>query len=363
MICCKPYIICEPFAGSAALTYGLFGCKPPISYLGAKTGYREPIYDALGISPLNPPSGIVLGEVGPFAAVHAALCGATGVDAGEVAKMVIAYRWSFSEKGPNHGYGSPGASKGGTWGMEARDAAIGIPKTTTTLESLPSPAASQVAAIIRSWKDEVPRELWERLKADGWPSLMPVPGGRWLGPQSIKEVAAWIQTGVWAYKQGDHDSGGPVLPGDRRQDTSAVAVAVAKVPRLPPVAVWQGTAETLALPDDLSGWVIVADPPYKGDGKRKITGYPHGDCSRETVLRLLREWSERGATVACCESVGLAGDLGKDWYNVEIGHARKGQKRTFSNEQAEWLTLNREPSHRPPKQVGLFGSTIVSSPA
>jgi site-specific DNA-adenine methylase len=27
------YIFCEPFAGSAALTYFLLGAKPPISYL------------------------------------------------------------------------------------------------------------------------------------------------------------------------------------------------------------------------------------------------------------------------------------------------------------------------------------------
>ena len=191
----RPYIFCEPFAGSAALTYGLFGCKPPISYMGSKAGYSAAIYDALGISRLHPPAGIVLGEVGPMAAIHACLMGATGVDAQEVARMTLAYRWSFSEKGPEHGYGGPGC-KGGSWGMEARDAAIGIPKTTALIESLPSPAAQQVANIIRSWKDEEPRALWTRLKAEGWPSLMPVEGGRWLGPQKVEEVAGFVHANM-----------------------------------------------------------------------------------------------------------------------------------------------------------------------
>lgn len=96
-------------------------------------------------------------------------------------------------------------------------------------------------------------------------------------------------------------------------------------------------------------------------GTRKITGYPHGTCSRETVLRLAREWSERGAVVAISECVGLAGALGAGWYEVEISHGRKGQKRTFTKNQGsgpmaeEWLTMNRPPQHIPHRgQVGLF---------
>ena len=36
-------IFCEPFAGSAAISYALLGAKPPISYMGGKTGYVAPI--------------------------------------------------------------------------------------------------------------------------------------------------------------------------------------------------------------------------------------------------------------------------------------------------------------------------------
>lgn len=165
---------------------------------------------------------------------------------------------------------------------------------------------------------------------------------------SVEEVASWVLTSAWCYRQGQHESGGPVLPGERRQDTTAVAVAVARLPRFPPLAVWQGVAEGLVLPDDLRGFVMLADPPYQG-----TTGYPHGDCPRETVLRLAREWSERGAVVAVCEAEPLPLD---GWHHVEVTHGRKGQKRTFSRQQSEWLTLNREPLWRPHRgQVGLFG--------
>ena len=142
----------------------------------------------------------------------------------------------------------------------------------------------------------------------------------------------------WAHNPGD---------GDRRPACAILSDATASIARLPPVAVWQGTAETLALPDDLSGWIVYCDPPYQG-----TSGYPHGDCPRETVLRLAREWSERGAVVAISEAVPLPLE---GWHRVEIGHARKGQKRTFSRQQEEWLTMNRPPAHVPAKQVGLFG--------
>ena len=128
------------------------------------------------------------------------------------------------------------------------------------------------------------------------------------------------------------------------------APAVESLPTFPPLAVWQGFAEDLALPADLSGVVIFADPPYAG-----TTKYKHGDCPRETVLRLARDWSARGATVAISEAVRLDRELGEGWHAVQIDHARRGAKRTFSKQQDEWVTLNRPPVHVPGKQVGLFG--------
>ncbi|NBV62586.1 MAG: hypothetical protein EBR73_16275, partial [Rhodobacteraceae bacterium] len=201
------------------------------------------------------------------------------------------------------------------------------------------------------------------------PSLMPVTGGRWLGPQGVEEVARLIHCAMLSYvkdgamssyseaagsgiryvdKTGREDTWRPTTP-----DVSATRVAA--TPTFPPLAVWQGSADALDLPADLSGWTVYLDPPYLGDGSRKITGYPHGTCSRETVVRLAREWSERGATVAISECVGLAGDLGAGWHEVEITHGRKGQKRTFSVQNEEILTMNRPPQHAPHRgQLTLF---------
>jgi len=346
----KNYVLCEPFAGSAALTYYLLGSKPPISYLGGKTGYAPVIAAILGI---KRPTSIVLGEVGPWAGVHATLGGASG-NAEEIARYLLTAGWS--------------------WGYQAErfNTSQAIPnpngeRNALTPEGVASRCshAPQIAEIIRGWKDEEPRKLWDRLKAEGWPSLLPVPGGRWLGPCDVGEVASWIYVAGTSYVSGNPSKGynpteaegrpacgtfGCILPWMQR-----VAPTIS-APPFPPLAVWQGTAETLALPESLEGWVIYADVPYKGDGSRKITGYPHGDCSRDTVIRMVKDWHERGAIVAISECVSLQKELGSSWYDVDISHAKRGSKRTFSLQQDEWLTLNREPLERPHLgQMGLWG--------
>jgi len=364
----RPYIFCEPFAGSAALTYFLLGAKPPISYLGSKTGFAPTIAACLGLSPRQRPAGVVLGEIGPMAAVHAVLGGAVG-SAAEVAGVVTVSKWTFGHD-PDAGGFNPGAAYGSQWG----DSGYRPPTTPDKIAApiadlpLPHPRAAEVAAIIRGWAGEEPRPLWERLRREGWPSLMPVPGGRWLGPQGVEEVARLLLAYRWSFseKGPDHGYGGPGASkgGTWGMEARDAAIGIprtsgmiAALPTFPPLAVWQGSADALALPADLSGWVVYADPPYLGDGSRKITGYPHGTCSRETVVRLAREWSERGATVAISECVGLAGELGAGWHEVEITHGRKGQKRTFSVQNEEILTMNRPPQHAPHRgQVALFGS-------
>ena len=365
-----PYLFCEPFAGSAALTYYLLGAKPPISYLGAKTGYAPTIAACLGLR-RRPPAGIVLGEVGPMAAVHAVLGGAAG-SAAEVAGMALSARWAHKPGMPESGY----AEQRVIDRRRPETSWLTAEKLSGDVAVLPHPRAAEVAAIIRGWADEEPRLLWERLRREGWPSLMPVPGGRWLGPQSVVEVARYVHASMLSYvKDGSMGSyseaaGTGVKYTDKTGRTgfwrpttpNVSAERIAAIHTFPPLAVWQGTADALALPDDLSGWTIYADPPYLGDGSRKITGYPHGTCSRETVLRLAREWSDRGAVVGISECVGLAGALGAGWHEVEITHGRRGQKRTFSVQNEEWLTMNTPPQHAPHRgQVGLFVQTAALS--
>ena len=350
-----PYIFCEPFAGSAAVTYFLLGAKPPISYLGSKSGYAPTIAACLGLSPRQRPAGIVLGEVGPMAAVHAVLGGATG-SAAEVAGMALVAGWSFrggkddTTFDPSRAIPDPDGKRRALTleGLAGRSAA------------LPHPRAAEVAAIIRGWAGEEPRLLWERLRREGWPSLMPVPGGRWLGPEGVGEVARWVWSASQSHRPAQPESGLYVrTSGAQNVDTLTTAARLAALPPFPPLAVWQGSADALALPNDLSGWVVYLDPPYLGDGSRKITGYPHGTCSRETVVRLARAWSERGATVAISECVGLAGDLGAGWHEVEITHGRRGQKRTFSVQKAEWLTMNRPSQHVSHRGEGTFDDWLL----
>lgn len=340
----SPVIFCEPFAGSAAVSYHLLGSKPPISYLGNKQGYSHIIAAILG---LKRPAGIVLGEVGPWAAVHATLGGAMG-DAGEVARWVQTGAWCYKQA--DHESGGPVLP--GERRQDTRAVAVAV-----AVDRTGGPRAPEVAAIIRSWANEEPRKLWDRLKAEGWPSLLPVPGGRWLGPCDVGEVAKILMVTAW--EKGCGTGGGWQGPDGRERPhsksgtptitLSSVADRQSNAPPFPPLAVWQGTAETLALPESLDGWVIFADPPYQN-----TSGYPHGDCPRASVLRLARDWSERGATVAISEAVPLADDLGPGWEAVEIGHERKGQKRTFGPT-SEWLTLNRTPLYRPHRgQVGLW---------
>lgn len=336
-----PYVFCEPFAGSAALTYWLLGGKPPISYMGGKSGYAPVIADLLGLSQHHKPAGIILGEPGPFAAVHATLGGASGS-----AEDVAGWLWSGSQA-----Y-KPGNPSAGLYVRTNGEQNISTEQLSANTADVPLPAARAVANIIRSWKDEEPRALWERLKAKGWPSLLLPEGcrGRWLGPQSVEEVAGYLVHSAWGFSncvREEHD--GYVGPGNHLKVTGESLAGRCVGPTLPLLAVWQGVAEDLALPPDLSGAVIFADPPYAG-----TTKYKHGDCNRETVLRLARDWSGRGATVAISEAVRLDRELGEGWHAIQIDHARKGAKRTFSRQQDEWVTLNRPPVHVPGKQVGLW---------
>jgi len=329
-------IFCEPFAGSAAVTYRLLSRygKPPISYMGSKAGFSDTILACLGLRPGQGAAGVVLGDVGPWAAVHACLGGATGVSAREVAGWVQMGAWAYVQGMAGEGRVLPGERR-----QDTRAVAVAVDRTG-------GPGAPAVANIIRSWANEEPRALWDRLKAEGWPGLLPVAGGRWMGPVDVGEVARWVVAGSLAYRQGDHASCFAGVGVATRPDTDGVARRIDALPTFPPLACWQGRAEDMALPDDLTGWVILADPPYQN-----TSGYPHGDCDRATVLRLVQGWSDRGAVVAVCEAEPL--DL-PGWDVVRIDHARVGAKRTFSRQQSEYLTLNRKSSHVPPLQVGLF---------
>ena len=91
-----------------------------------------------------------------------------------------------------------------------------------------APLARAAAAIIRGWAAEDPRALWERLRAEGPPRLPD-------DEVDAGEVARWMTLWPWHYRHGEYSSGGPVLPGDRRQDTTATGTAtgLSRTPTLP----------------------------------------------------------------------------------------------------------------------------------
>ena len=94
------------------------------------------------------------------------------------------------------------------------------------------------------------------------------------------------------------------------------------------------------------GSIVYIDPPYVG-----TTGYGH-NLTREEVCAIAERWASAGALVVISEAEPLAELSG--WHQVEITGERKGQKRTFSKQQREYLTMSRPPCWRPSMQRAVF---------
>ena len=339
----RPRLWAELCCGSAAVTLKLLGGRhatPPISYMGSKRGLAIQILACLGLRSGIGTDRVVLNDAGPWAHV---------------------------------------------WGVLADPA-----------------RCAEVAAVLRGWADEDPRELWERLRAehrgewDGWTSERaagwlfvetysigglgrqprdfarfghnPITGEYFPiedapGPiaHRVESVAAWLQVGAMSNVGGNLDAGRlvpfqhPTEPWRMAQPKGKPENLARKiVPIAAPLAIYAGNAADVPIPDDCDGVYCLIDPPYHGvNGTEKITGYAH-DLPRTDLLTLLQRWSDAGAVVCCCECVGLAGELPGRWWEVDITGARVGQRRTFSRQSTEVLTMNREPAHVPAVQTEMF---------
>ena len=350
----RPRLFVELCAGSAAVSLRLVGgpnANPPIGMMGGKRGYARAILGVLGLRQGLGADEVWLNDAGPWGPVWACLT-------------------------------TPGQ-------------------------------AEEVAAIIRGWKDEEPRALWERLKAEGWGELTEVgevagwvvvnagsygsapvtwtaKGARIIGgitsdgscmgrpvPPSFKgpeaatvggvasrveAVARWLVCGAWSFRMGEPDSG--INPrnwkGEERTETSngcnpqtvhGVASRLSSWPT--PVRAFHGSALDVPIPEDCEGVYVYADPSYKHPDGTATTGYAQNIYAEDLRERLL-EWSGRGAVV-CVSDARPLGGLFEGWHEVDIGRERVGQRRTFGLTR-EWLTLNREPAWTPSVQVGLFGA-------
>jgi len=278
----------ELCAGTAALSLRLHrdGARPPVSRMGAKTGYADTILRVLGLMP------------------------------GQRAER---YLWCEPDPGVRlllHAY---------------RDAAL----------------ARAAAAIIRSWAAEDPRALWERLRAEGQPRLPE-------GEVEAGEVARW----AWVQGHGDSSKpprlAAPYQNPDGNADGSWkapppdwLARRADALPSLP--ATIAPDARTIDPPTLPPGTVAYMDPPYVA-----TSGYAH-DLPRAEVVALARRWAAAGAIVAISEAEPIPELVAEGWHAVRIDAERVGQKRTFSKQQAEWLTLSQPPAWVPAVQASLFG--------
>ena len=272
----------ELCAGTAALSLRLARSKarPPVSRMGAKTGYADAILARMGLQAGQGADGYLWCE--PDAGVRLLL----------------------------HAY------------------------TDRRL-------ARAAADVIRGWAEEDPRALWERLKAEG-PVRAPEP----------REVARWSTVQGWQYAgtglldpakcgEGNVDSKG------RRWGVSDQAWIADRLDALPelPARIMPDASEVDPARLPAGSWVYI-DPPYVG-----TTGYAH-DLPRAQVVRLARLWRDAGAHVAISEAEPIADLVAEGWHAHELTGERVGQKRTFSKQQREWLTMTRAPRG----QMGLWGT-------
>ena len=348
----------ELCAGTAALSLRLHkdGAKPPVSRMGAKTGYADRILTLLGLVP------------------------GQGADA---------YLWCEPDPGVR-------------LLLEAyRDAGL----------------AREAAAIIRSWAAEDPRQLWERLRAEGPPKLPEVGevtacavarwafvqrvtgrGVQWgatldlngsgggdprtgqrfpfslakntipidayeVSPATITSDACEVdprEVARWAFVQScntmialdsnwrNTGAGGSTFHGgDRAGDPFRAAGALAQT-SVPPALIHPDArlVDPPALPP---GTVVYLDPPYVG-----TTGYTH-DLGRAEVVCIALRWAAAGAVVAISEAEPISELVTEGWFAVEITGQRFGAARTFSKQKREFLTMNREPVEAVGPVFDLFG--------
>lgn len=347
-------LMVELCAGTAALSLRLHrdGARPPVSRMGAKTGYADTILRVLGIVPgqraerylwCEPDAGVrlLLAAYADGALAKTAadiIRGWAGEDpralwerlraegpvrdegAGEVA------RWLFVQRVPGRGaeWGAT-LDLNGNGGCDPRTGQrfpFNLSKNTIPVDTLPT----LPAAITPDARAVDPREVarWARI----------VSSNRLVNLDPM----TWQNTGVGGSTFGGADFCTPAPDLAANFDT---------VPTLPALTLPDARAVDPG-PDLPPGTVAYMDPPYQG-----TTGYGH-DLSRPEVVTLARRWADAGAVVCISEAEPIPELVTDGWHAVRIDGERVGQKRTFSRQQAEYLTINRGPAWVPSVQRGLF---------
>ena len=198
--------------------------------------------------------------------------------------------------------------------------------------------ATKAAAIIASWKDEDPKALWQRLRAEG-PAVCP--------PVDPREVARWTFVAQASYRRGQPESGyDDEIARGRKHPATVCGPILSDAPTLSATITDDARAvDPLQLPPRV---VVYIDPPYLN-----TSGYSHS-LPRGTWLPIVRRWADAGALVCVSEAEPIPDLMAEGWHAVEITGERVGQKRTFSKQQREWLTMSRPPAWKPSIQGKLF---------
>lgn len=426
----KPPIFIELCAGTAALSLRLQGgpkAKPPVSRMGAKTGYADAILAVLGLYPgqgaesylwcepddgvrgllmaypqptvLRAAAAILRGwkDEEPRALwerLRAELKAGASVEGAEgVARWFTTAMWSYQRGEPMSGYNQAAADgshrsashHGGT-AMKTTDLArfiVDVPSLPPTFIArdgravTPEEVARIVLSGVWSYKQMEPESGFvgpgdrfqdtsaqavaaavARMAQATWPPVTIVADGRVVTPE---EVAAWAFLSNGAYRKGEIESGYDPTRSEERPATAtggrqpglleALPPRFEAIPPFPPVTL-AADARDLTPPKLPPGVIVFCDPPYVG-----TTGYKH-DLPRAEVVRMARLWADAGATVCISEAEPIPELMADGWHAVEISATRKGQKRTFSKQQAEWLTLSRPPSFVPRQTLDLFGAPL-----
>jgi hypothetical protein len=420
-VACDVVVTCPLFvelcAGTAALSLRLHHprARPPVSRMGAKTGYADVILRCMGLRPgqgsadgtrylwCEPDAGVRLllhsyrdravslaaaeiirgwKDEDPRAlwerlrAEGPARC--PPVDPAEVARFLY---------GTAASYGGPKGSlwdtflhpeEGGRYGAARADVAdktAALPTVeatiTTDARDIDPREVARYARILTANRLVNPDpETWQNTGRGGYkhggadfctpavdlaarfadavevPGAAVVDDARKVDP---REVARWSLVSGWAAHGKDAGSyGGPGRCGDK---TCALTIEGAErryqdAPTLS--ATLTDDARAVDPPQLPPGVVAYIDPPYVG-----TTGYAHA-FPRCEWLPIVRRWADAGALVVVSEAEPIPELMPEGWHAVEITGERKGQKRTFSKQQREWLTMSRAPAWKPSEQMGLF---------
>jgi hypothetical protein len=237
------------------------------------------------------------------------------VDPREVARWRVLCGWAYRQGEPESGFAESRTASGS--GLNHGDDAGMMAARTERAPTLPATITPDARGVDPR---EVARWTWLVLRSVGFkgPQAGYMPGdaedgsGRWVNTQD-GAAEKWAAT--------------PTLPATITPDARGIEPG----PDLPP------------------GTVAYMDPPYVN-----TTGYGH-DLPRSEVVALARRWSAAGAMVAISEAEPIGDLVAEGWHAVRVDGERRGQKRTFSKQQAEWLTLSRPPAWTPSEQRGLFG--------